>query len=168
MDILAAFKAFADKSEVFDKYVLAAGILVFLFFSTNSRREKLAIFLTLILSFLVARLVLTPIIHFLYYQPHIASLAQLRLLESEQNDWPFPNGHAAFLLAIATAVYLYNKKWGIGFFIVVFFLNISRILAGVHALADIGGGMAIGVITASIIFYFTAKRRPPAATKGEV
>jgi undecaprenyl-diphosphatase len=165
MDILAAFKAFADQSEVFDKYVLAVGLLLFLFFSTNSRREKLAIFLTLILSFLVARLVLTPIIHFLYYQPHIASLAELRLSESEQNDWPFPNGHAAFLLAIATAVYLYNKKWGVGFFIAVLFLNISRIVAGVHALADMFGGMIVGVITATIIFYVTAKRGPKVATK---
>jgi undecaprenyl-diphosphatase len=100
-----------------------------------------------------------------YYQPHIASLAQLRLLESEQNDWPFPNGHAAFLLAIATAIYLYNKKWGIGFFIVVLFLNISRIGAGVHALSDMLSGMIVGVITAYAIYYFTAKRRVTAVTK---
>ena len=115
MNFLALFNAFAEQSEVFDKYILAIGLLLFLFFSTNTRREKLAIFWTIMLSFLIARLVITPIIHLLYYQPHIASLAQLRLLESEQNDWPFPNGHAAFLFAIATAMYLYNRKWGIGF-----------------------------------------------------
>lgn len=165
MNFLALFNAFAEQSEVFDKYVLAAGLLLFLYFSTNSRREKLAIFWTIILSFLIARLVITPIIHFLYYQPHIASLAQLRLLESEQNDWPFPNGHAAFLLAISTAVHLYNKKWGIGFFIVVLFLSISRIVAEVHGLADMLGGMIIGVITAALIYYMTAKRRATASTK---
>lgn len=163
---LLFFQCLAEQSEVFDKYYLAAGLLLCLYFSTNSRREKISVSWTIILSFLVARLVVTPIIHFLYYQPHIASLAQLRLLESEQNDWPFPNGHAAFLLAIATAVHLYNKKWGIGFFIVVLFLNISRIVAGVHGLADIVGGMIIGVITATIIFYLTVRRRAIASTKG--
>ena len=111
------------------------------------------------LSFLVARLVITPIIHFLYYQPHLSSLSQLRLLESERNDWPFPNGHAAFLLAIATAVYLSNKKWGVGLFIAVLFLNISRIVTGVHALSDMLGEMIIGVITAYIVFNFTALHR---------
>jgi undecaprenyl-diphosphatase len=165
MNLLYLFNAFADKSEVFDKYVLVAGLLLFFYFSTNSRREKLSLFWTIILSFLVARLVITPVLHFVYYQPHIASLAQLRLLESEQNDWPFPNGHAAFLLAIATAIYLYNKKWGIGFFIVVLFLNISRIGAGVHALSDMLSGMIVGVITAYAIYYFTAKRRVTAVTK---
>jgi membrane-associated phospholipid phosphatase len=109
MNSLSFFNAFAGKSEVFDKYFLTVGLLLFLYFSTNSRREKLSIFWTIILSFLIARLVITPVIHFLYYQPQIASLSQLRLLESEQNDWPFPNGHAAFLFAIATAIYLYNK-----------------------------------------------------------
>ena len=71
MNFLALFNAFAGQSEVFDKYVLAAGLLLFLFFSTNTRREQLAIFWTGILSFLIARLSITPIIHFLYYQPHI-------------------------------------------------------------------------------------------------
>src|SRR5437867_1823147 len=126
MSLLYFFNTFAEKSEVFDKYFLAAGLLLFLYFSTNSRREKLSIFWTIILSLLVARLIITPVIHFLYYQPHISSLAQLRLLASEKNDWRFPNGHAAFLLAIATATYLHNKKWGLGFFVAVLFLNISR------------------------------------------
>ncbi len=114
---------------------------------------------TIILSFLVARLVVTPIIHFLYYQLLIASLSQLRLLVSEKNDWPFPNGHAAFLLAIATAMYLYNKKWGIGFFIAVLFLNTCRIIAGVYSLSDMLGGMIIGIRSASLFFYFAEKRR---------
>jgi undecaprenyl-diphosphatase len=165
MNFLSLFNAFAGKSEVFDKYFLAACLLLFLYFSTNSGREKLSIFWTIILSFLIARLVITPIIHFLYYKPQIASLSQLRLLESEQNEWPFPNGHAAFLVAIATAIYLYNKKWGIAFFVAVLFLNISRIVAGVHALSDILGGMIIGGITAYIIFYITAKRRAKVTTQ---
>jgi undecaprenyl-diphosphatase len=156
MYTLPFLNTLAEESEVLDKYFLAAGLLLFLYFSTNSRREKRSIVGTIILSFLVARLVITPAIHFLYYQPDLSSLSQLRLLESERNDWPFPNGHAAFLLAIATTIFLYNKKWGVGLFIAVLFLNISRIVTGVHALSDMLGGMIIGVITAYIIFNFTA------------
>jgi undecaprenyl-diphosphatase len=145
------FNTFAGIPEVFDKYLLTAGLLLFLCVSANSRREKRSLFWTVILSFLVARLVLTPIVHLLYYQPHPFAISQLRLLVSEKNDWPFPNGHAAFLFAIATAMYLYNRKWGIGFFIAVAFLTISRIVAGVHSLSDLLGGMSIGIITAYII-----------------
>jgi len=102
------FNTFAGIPEVLDKYLLIAGLLLFLCVSANSRREKRALFWTIILSSLVARLVLTPIVHLLYYQPHPFSLSQLRLLVSEKNDWPFPNGHAAFLFAISMAMYLYR------------------------------------------------------------
>jgi membrane-associated phospholipid phosphatase len=102
------FNTFAGIPEVLDKYLLIAGLLLFLCVSANSRREKRSLFWTIILSSLVALLVLTPIVHLLYYQPHPFSLSQLRLLVSEKNDWPFPNGHAAFLFAIATAMYLYR------------------------------------------------------------
>jgi hypothetical protein len=64
MNSLSFFNAFAGKSEVFDKYFLTVGLLLFLYFSTNSRREKLSIFWTIILSFLIARLVITPVIYF--------------------------------------------------------------------------------------------------------
>jgi undecaprenyl-diphosphatase len=159
------FDNFAIQSEVFDKYFLLVGLLLFLYFSANSRREKFSIFWTIILSFLVARVVVTPIIHLLYYQPYISSLSQFRLLVSEKNDWPFPNGHAAFLLAIATALYLSNKKWGIGFFIAVASLNICRIVAGVYSLSDILGGMIIGIITAFIIVTLFQKRNTKEFTK---
>ena len=160
------FNAFAGESEIFDKYVLIAGLLLFFYFSPYSRREKFHIFWTIIISFLAARLVITPIIRFLYYHPYSFTLSQLRLLISEENDWPFPNGHSAFLFAIATTIYLYNKKWGIVCFIAVILLNISRIVAGVHALSDMLGGMIIGIVTAYIIFLFATKRKAKEFTKG--
>ena len=160
------FNAFAGESEVFDKYVLIAGLLLFFSFSAYSTREKFHILWTLIISFLAARLVITPIVRFLYYHPSSFTLSQLRLLISEENDWPFPNGHSAFLFAIATTMYLYNKKWGIGCFIAVILLNISRVVAGVHTLSDMLGGMIIGIITAYIIFLYAAKRKAKDITKG--
>jgi len=85
-EITLFFNTFAGIPEVLDKYLLIAGLLLFLCVSANSRREKRSLFWTIILSSLVARLVLTPIVHLLYYQPHPFSLSQLRLLVSEKND----------------------------------------------------------------------------------
>lgn len=152
------FHNFAGTSEVFDKYVFIPAFLLFLYFSVHPRREKLYMFWTTIASFMVARLVITPMVHFLYYRPHPLSASQLRLLISEKNEWPFPSGHAAFLFAVATAIYLYHKKWGVGFFIAAILLNISRVAAGVHDPSDIVGGAVLGVAVAYLIVYFAKKQ----------
>jgi len=58
----------------------------------------------------------------------------------------FPSGHSTMAFALATAIYMYNKKIGIIFFILAFFVAISRSLVGVHFPLDIFVGMLIGVL----------------------
>ncbi len=158
----------AGKSQIFDfltiflasylQYFLVAAFLLLLYFSVYSKREKLTIFWVTAISVVVARLGVTEIIRFFYHRPRPFLTYQLYPLISE-NEWSFPSGHSTFFFAMATAIYLYNKKWGIGFFIAALLMNISRIVAGVHYPSDILGGMIVGIVVAYVVFYIAEKRK---------
>lgn len=156
------------KSRLFDisivffasylQYVLVAIFILLLYFSIYSRREKIRIFLAAMTSAIVARFGVTEIIRFFYHRPRPFVVFQIHPLISE-NDWSFPSGHSAFFFAMATAIYLYNKKWGMGFLIAAILMNVSRIMAGAHYPSDILGGAAIGIVVAWSVFYFVEKKK---------
>jgi undecaprenyl-diphosphatase len=164
--LLYFFNNFAGKSQLFNtltvflasylQYFLVVAFLLLLYFSAYSKRKKIYIFWTTTISSMVARLGITEIIRFFYHRPRPFITYQVHQLLSG-NDWSFPSGHSAFFFAMATAIYLYNKKWGVGFFIAAVIMNISRIIAGVHYPSDILGGMIVGVAVAYAVFYLTKK-----------
>lgn len=138
------------------QYFLVIFLFLFLYFSKYSKQQKFRMFWVTIISTVIARFGIVEIIRFFYHRPRPFALHQIHQLLSE-NEWSFPSGHAAFFFAMATAIYLYNKKWGLYFFIGAIFMNISRIVAGVHYPSDIIGGMIVGVIVAYVVFYFAEK-----------
>ena len=163
------FNNLAGESRIFDvlviflaeyfQYFLIVIFLLLLFFSGYGKPEKLRLFLVTVISITVARLGVTELIRFFYHRPRPFITIQVRQLLSE-NDSSFPSGHSAFFFAMATAIYLYNKKWGIGFFLAAILMNVSRIIAGVHYPSDIIGGAIIGMAVAYIVFYFAEKIKP--------
>lgn len=140
------------------QYLLVAIFLLLLFFSKYAKQEKLRIFWVTIISTIVARLGVTELIRFFYHRPRPFVSYQAHQLLS-QNGWSFPSGHSAFFFAMAMAIYLYNKKWGIGFFLAAVLMNISRIIAGVHYPSDIIGGAIVGMAIAYIVFYFAERTK---------
>ena len=166
--LLYVLNNLAGKSWIFDtliiflasylQYLLVAAFLLLLFFSAYSRGHTRYLFWVTAVSVIVARLGITEIIRFFYHRPRPFLVYQLHPLIAE-HEWSFPSGHAAFFFAMATAIYLCNKKWGVGFFIAAILMNISRIVAGVHYPSDILGGMIIGILVAYVIFFIAEKRR---------
>lgn len=170
--LLYFFNDFAGKSQIFDtlvvflaaylQYFLVIAFIVLLYFVAYSRQDKLYIFWTTAISIIVARGVITEIIRFFYYRPRpFLAFPVNKLLSNgwfySDTEWSFPSGHSAFFFAMATAIYLYNKKWGIWFFIAAILVNISRIVAGVHYPSDILGGAVVGVLTGYAIFFIAKK-----------
>ncbi len=160
------FNNLAGKSQLFDafivflasylQYFLGVIFFLFLYFSAYLKKKKVHIFLMTIISIIIARLGITEIIRFFYHRPRPFIIYKVYQLFSE-NDWSFPSGHSAFFFAMAVAIYLYNKKWGIWFFIAAVMMNISRIIAGVHYPSDILGGMIVGTVVACAVFYLSKK-----------
>lgn len=147
----------AGQSRVFDSivvflasylaYILVALFLALVFFSQYPRRKKWEIVLVTGTSAVIARLGVTELIRFLYPRPRPFSVLPVHQLLTD-TAWSFPSGHATFFFAMATAIYFYNKKWGIGFFIATILITVSRVIAGVHYPSDIIGGALIGVLVA--------------------
>jgi len=169
------FNNLAGTSQIFDyvmiflaayvQYFLGAVFLALLYCAAYSRREKFYIFWTTIISIVVARGALTEIIRFWYHRPRPFVTLYVHKLVSDgwfysDTEGSFPSGHSAFFFAMATAMYLYKKKWGVCFFIAAIFMNISRIVAGVHYPSDILGGAVVGVAVGCLVVYLAKKWRP--------
>lgn len=167
IDIFYFFNNLAGQSRIFDalvvflagyfQYLLIVIFLIFLFFSGIAKPEKFRLFWITVVSTIIARFGATELIRFFYHRPRPFAAYQARQLLSE-NGWSFPSGHSAFFFAMATVIYFYNKKWGIGFFLAAILMNISRIIAGVHYPSDVIGGAIIGLAVAYGVFYITKNR----------
>ncbi len=138
-------------------YVLIIAFLAFVLFSQYQRREKLQILFVAGVSTIIARFGVAELIRLFYQRPRpFSALDNVHQLLTN-NEWSFPSGHATFFFALATVVYLYNKKWGVGFFIASIFMTTSRVVAGIHYPSDIIGGAIIGIAIACAVSYFSRK-----------
>ena len=137
-------------------YILIVLFLALLFFSQYPKRDKLQILLIIGISAVIARFGITELIRFFYHRPRPFLTLPVHQLLTD-SAWSFPSGHATFFFALATAIYFYNKKWGVFFFLATILITISRVIAGVHYPSDIVGGAIIGIAVAYATFYFARK-----------
>ncbi len=138
-------------ADYFEYFVIAAFLL--LLFSGWFYRQKTKVFLEVLASVILSRVIITEIIRFLYCRPRPFMAYAVKQLVSE-NHCSFPSGHAAFFFALAMAVYFFNKKWGLVFFSAAILMTIARVISGVHYPTDILGGAIIGILSAYVVLLF--------------
>jgi undecaprenyl-diphosphatase len=147
---LAGQSPFVDQIIVFCAsylaYILIAiffGLLLFAHYSRNERRTTLIV---AVASAIVARFGVTEFIRVFIHRPRpfLVETPIHQLLTDPA--WSFPSGHATFFFALATAVYLYHKRWGVFFFIAAAVVSLGRVAAGVHYPSDILAGALVGVL----------------------
>jgi undecaprenyl-diphosphatase len=129
-------------------YILGA-ILVLLFIWKKNRLMVISVAISVFLS----RLVIAEIIKIIFHRsrPYVVLDTAKKLITENTDFKSFPSGHAAIFFAIALAVYFYNKKLGIWFFVAAILIGIARIFVGVHWPSDVLGGAVIGIISGLII-----------------
>jgi undecaprenyl-diphosphatase len=137
-------------------YLLMAGLALFVVFAKERKREAMMVFYSLAAA-AVSRLVITEIIRYFYHSPRPFMILNFTPLIYD-NASSFPSGHAAFFFALAAAVFLFHKKWGIAYFLGTLIISLCRIMAGIHWPTDILGGFLVGIISAVLIYYFFQKR----------
>jgi undecaprenyl-diphosphatase len=132
-------------------YILGAAFIAFLVLTKYPWRQKVEVLAVALVSVVLARGVITELIRYLYHRPRPFSVLPVHQLLTD-SAWSFPSGHATFFFALATAVCLYNIRWGRWFLIGSTLIVLARVASGVHYPSDIAIGALIGVGTA----YFSA------------
>ncbi len=95
---------------------------------------------------LFARFFLVNLIRFFVEKPRPFLFFENVLAQVKETN-AFPSGHAAFYFAFSTIIYFYNKKLGLGFFVLSILMSFSRIMVGYHWFYDIMGGVLVGVLS---------------------
>ncbi len=146
LDILAVFVA--------NGYFL---ILMLFYLTIKNWKIYFPIMINAMAAAMLSRFVITNIIRLIVQRPRPFVENHVNFLLPQGIESSFPSGHASFYFAIATVVYLYNKKLGILFFIGSFFMGMARIFGGVHWPSDILAGAAVGIFTGWFMFQLFKK-----------
>lgn len=166
---LASRTSFLDGSIVFfARYLVYALVLLFLIRLLKEKgwKEKLLYFSLAALGVIIARGILTSLIGALFEVPRPFREFGTEPLFAVSDPTSFPSGHMAFLISLAAALWILDKRWGIWFFVGSLLVGVSRVIAGVHWPLDIVGGALVGTVGFGVA-YFMLRKALPAKMKGK-
>lgn len=147
-----------DNSAIFfAEYAPYFLIIIVIFFLINNFKKYKKMAAYAFFSSFTAKFLVSEIIRFFYSKPRPFVGGSANLLINKIATPAFPSGHASFFFAIATIIYMRNKKLGILSFLLCVLMGISRVYVGVHWPADIIGGAFVGIASAIIIYYFSPR-----------
>lgn len=92
------------------------------------------------------------VIKSLFYvpRPYLVDHVQALVLKAP-TDSSFPSGHTTTAFAIATSLYLYNRKWGLVGYALAILVGLLRIWGRVHTPVDVLAGVVLGTSVTLII-----------------
>jgi len=137
-------------------YILGA-ILVLLFIWKKNRLMVISVGISVFLSRIVIAEIIKIVVH--RSRPYVVLETAKKLITENTDFKSFPSGHAAIFFAIAMAVWFYNKKLGIWFFVAAIIMGIARIFVGVHWPSDILGGAIVGIFSGVLVRIIYLKTR---------
>jgi len=86
-------------------------------------------------------------------RPFVADPGGVHQFGHHAADAGFPSDHATASFAIATAILLRNRRWGIVALALATLLALTRVAIGVHYPSDVLAGAALGAATALALYW---------------
>lgn len=128
--------------------IVFSTVIIYFLFRKNkkawSKIYNLISFLDASLSVLIAWFFVS-LVKYNFYNPRpFEKLGNVKPLFIPAYGDSFPSAHAAFFGALAVAVFLYNKKFGLILMLGAIVVSIARVLAGVHWPVDVIVGLVFG------------------------
>ena len=144
---LDAIMLFFTNLSVYVSFFLLL-MIAFIFFK-KTRRFGAQVLLAVLFGILIVNVGLKPFI--MRCRPCWLD-PTIKLLVDRPTSHSFPSGHSNAFFAISTAIFLYNKKWGIPALVVASLVAFSRLYLFVHWPTDVMGGIATGILSAVLSF----------------
>ncbi len=167
-EIFYFFNSLAGKSPFIDSvivflgntlpFILIAFAVVYLLFIRKNPMRFTMIFLVVLCSAAVTEFLKWVV--FREPRPFMA-LSDVTQLINIESFGSFPSQHATIFAALATGIYIYDRRMGTVFIVCAVLIGLARIAAGIHYPFDILTGFAVGFAIAyfSYIALRTLSRR---------
>jgi undecaprenyl-diphosphatase len=92
-------------------------------------------------------------------RPFVADPGGVHLFSRHAADAGFPSDHATAAFAIATAIFLRNRRWGMVALAAAAVLLVGRVALGVHYPSDVLAGAALGAAAALALWAAPIRAR---------
>lgn len=123
-------------------------------------RKKDIVWMTLICLPLI--LIIAKISGHFFYDPRPFVAHHFIPLVKHVADNGFPSDHALLSFAIASLVFVFNKKLGLILFVVGVLVGFSRVYVGIHSPIDIVGSFVISTVITYLVYHFLLLKLPHA------
>jgi undecaprenyl-diphosphatase len=114
------------------------------------RRAVVAAVLSAAVALLVAKLISELVDR---ARPFVADPHGVHLFAAHAPDPGFPSDHATAAFAIAVAIVLRKRGWGIFALVAAAVLSVGRVALGVHYPSDVLAGAALGAAAALVLWW---------------
>ncbi len=92
-------------------------------------------------------------------RPYAVHPGEAHLLIAPSSDPSFPSDHATVAVAIATAVWGYDRLAGAILLALAALVALSRVVAGTHYPSDVMGGAVVGLLMTLVLLLIGPVRR---------
>lgn len=141
------------------------GLALLMICFKKTRRVGVTSAVSILISFIVANLILKPLVA--RTRPYELIEGLVNLIE-DQPDKSFPSGHATNALACAWVMFrMMDKKYGVPALVLALVICFTRLYVGVHYPTDVLAGILVGVCAAEIAMRLVKKIRSPFLDAGK-
>ena len=92
-------------------------------------------------------------------RPFVVDAHGVHLFAPHAADPGFPSDHATGAFAVATAIFLRHRGWGVVALVAAAVLSVGRVALGVHFPSDVLAGAALGAAVAFLLWKVQPLRR---------